>query len=696
MEKTAILELGVEDLPPSMVKDTLGQLQKFGETLLENYRINYQKVSTWGSSQRLIFCIQGIKLKQEDAVEKDMGPPKKLVYDSEGKLTPAGRQYLKAKKINESSLGIETLKKGEYVYIKKHIKGKKTSAILPSLFTELIRSLRFSKSMRWKDGNFSFGRPLRYIFSVLGEEVVEFEINGIKSGRKTRGNRYLFPRWVEVSDAPSYGKIIRNLGVITHPGDRKKAISQQISKVMLELERKGYKARLVNDEKLLEELCYLIEHPTVFWGEFDSQYLSLPSFILKACLREYQKYFTTAEGEKVLPFFIGVREGGRHNLQEIVENNKRVLHARLNDVGFFYREDKKIPLKERVLELREVIVQEKLGSYYDKIKRLVKLTQKISPGLGVGQDLQKRVERAAYLCKADILTHMGKEFPELQSTLGKEYALHSGEDALVAQAIEEHRRPCFSEDKLPNSLEGAILAIIDKVDTLSGAFWAGFIPSGSEDPWGLRREAQGVVEIIIDKNFDIDLKELINQSMDLYNKNKNDAREKLSEFLRGRIVSTLRDMGIAPDIVNSIMQVDKNKPVDIIKRARAMQSLASREKFEEEIIAIVRLLSILKQAKDWGIKIPSKVSPERFKEKEEINLYKCWEKIKKVVDKALEEREYIKAYKNLSSLKETIHTFFDKVLVMCDDFEIRLNRLSLLLDIGSRFLRIADFTRLQI
>jgi len=696
MEHAAILELGVEDLPSSMVKDALGQLKRLGESLLKNYRITYKKILTSGSSRRLILYVGGIRLRQEDAIEKDMGPPKNVVYGPDGKLTQAGRGYLEAKGVSAEDLGIQTTDKGEYVYIKKHIKGEKTSAILPTLFKELVRNLKFPKSMRWKEGNFSFGRPLRYILSLLDNEVVEFEVDGIRSGRKTKGHRYLNPQWFDVPDISSYWNIIQKAHVIANPEKRKEKIIQQTSKVISKLKNKGYEAQLNEDEELLEELGFLAEYPTVFWGEFDSMYLSLPSFILKACLREYQKYFTITDGNKVLPFFIGIREGGKHNLEEIVENNKRVLHARLNDAQFFYKEDKKIPLEERVPKLKGVIVQEKLGSYYDKVKRLVTLSERVCSELKVEDEVTKKVKRAAYLCKADILTNMGKEFPTLQGMLGKEYALHSGEDPLVAKAIEEHRKPRFSGDELPKSLEGAILAIVDKIDTLAGAFWAGFIPSGSEDPWGLRREAQGIVEIIINREFNIALNKLINESIILFGEEKEDSKEKLGGFLNTRVVVFLRDMGITPDQINAIMQVDKNNLVDIVKRAKALRQLVSQKEFEEEVVATVRVLNILRQAKNWGIKIPSKINEERFEEKEEMNLHRHWENIKGVVDSLLDKGEYVKAYKKLSSLKGHIHTFFDKVLVMSENQDMRLNRLSLLSDIGSRFLRLADFTKLQI
>jgi len=696
MELASILEVGVEDLPSKMVKDALEQLRERGEASLKSYRVNYRKITTWGSSQRLVLYIEGVEPKQEDIVEKDPGPPKNVVFDSEGKLTEAGKRYLEAKKATRDELEVETSEKGEYVYIKRYHRGRKTISILPRLFTELIRELHFPKSMRWKEDSFSFGRPIRYVLALLGEEVVEFEIAGIRSARKSRGHRYLYPKLIDIPSVTHYPGIMRKARVIVDPEERKRKIIRQIQKVIFQLKDKGYReVRIIPDEELLEELTYLVEYPTVFYGDFDPRFLSLPSFVLKACLREYQQHFTVADKRGILPFFIGVRDGGKYNLQSIVEGNRRVLHARLKDAEFFYQEDQKIPLDKRVSALKGIVVQEKLGSYHDKIKRLVKLVEKFSAQLEIPEETRKKIQRAAYLCKADLVTNMVREFPELQGMVGGDYALHFGEDFRVAKAIEEHRKPRFNKDELPQSTEGAILAITDKMDTLAGAFWIDFIPSGSEDPWGLRREAQGIIEIILDKRLNLSLKKLIDESIKLYG-DKKEAREKLSQFLQGRTVTLLRERGATFDQINAVMKVGKDDVVDLITRARALQRIATREEFKEEIVAIIRLLNILKQARDWGIKVPSQIKEEKLVEKEEKEFYRCWKKIKGKVAHLLSNREYKKAYGRLSILKEPIHNFFEKVLVMSEDQELRLNRLALLKEVGSAFLRIADFTELKV
>jgi len=695
MELAAVLEIGVEDLPPLMTKDVLAQFKEKGEIFLREERIKYKKITTWGSSQRLILYIEGIASSQEDTIEKEFGPPKNVVFTPEGKYTEAGRRYLEAKGAKESDLGVETLEKGEYVYIKRYRKGEKTISILPHLFKKLIIETHFPKSMRWGKDNFSFGRPIRYITALLGKEVVEFELAGIKSSRKSRGHRYLYPKFIDIPSAFEYPKLLRKMRVIFDPEERREKIKNQIQKIIYQLNKKGCNAKLLPDDELLEELTFLTEHPTVFIGEFDARYLSLPSFILKECLREYQKHFAVVNKKGILPFFIGIRDGGKQGLQNIIEGNKKVLHARFNDAQFFYQEDCELPLEKKVSALKKVIVQEKLGSYYDKVKRLVQLSEKVLGQLKIPEEVKRRVRRAAYLCKADLVTNIVREFPELQGIAGKEYALKSGEEPLVAKAIEEHRKPRFNGDNLPQSMEGALLAILDKIDTLTGAFWAGFIPSGSEDPWGLRREAQGVIEIILNKRLDLSLTNLIKTSMELYG-NKPEAQKKLREFFNVRLVTFLKELGVAFDQINAVMKVGGDNIVDLFARAQALQNVAKSCTFKEEVIAIVRLLNILKQARDWRVKIPCEVSKKYLIEKEEKKLYQRWRKIRGEVDDLLDNREYTKAYKKLSSLKDLIHDFFEKVLVMSEQLELRNNRLALLKDIGLRVLKIADFSELQV
>ncbi len=696
MSKTALLEIMVEDLPGSFVYEALRQLQGKGEELFTSAYLNYERIDTFGSSQRLVFRVVGLSPHQRERFDKEMGPPQIIVFDETGKLTPKGRAYLKAKGVKKEELGIEKLEKGSYVYIKRRKMSHPTEKLLSSLFPQLIKSIHFLKSMRWGREDFSFGRPIRSILALFGKEMIKFKIAGISSDRKTRGHRFLSPSYFSVPAAQEYFPLLKKNYVIVDPEERKKLILRQIKKITSALRENSPRARIYEDQDLLEELVYLVEYPTLFIGKFNQRFLSLPPPVLKACLRDYQKHFSVGDGKRSLAYFVGIREGAQDHLEEVVEGNRRVLNARLTDAMYFLEEDKKTPLDKRVSKLKEMIAQEKLGSYYDKTMRLVKLAARITSHLGESGKIMKKVKEAACLCKADLVTHMVKEFPSLHGIMGQEYALQSGKDPEVAQAILEHRMPRFSGDGLPCTEEGAILALTDKVDTLVGSFWAGFIPSGAGDPWGLRREAQGIVDIILKKEWRIGLDFLIRESLKLYGQKTGGVDLKVKEFLRARIVSILRERQVTTPQIKAVLKAGFDNVVDVVKRGDALRSTATRPEFKEEVIAIVRLVNILKQAEEWGLRTPDQVREELLEEKEERDLYGHWEKIEKKLEKLLGEQNYPRAYQILSTLTYSIHDFFEGVLVMSDDKSLRLNRLSLLSKIGEAFLSIADFTELQV
>lgn len=554
--------------------------------------------------------------------------------------------------------------------------------------------------MRWGKGDFAFARPIRSILALLGEEIIEFEVARIRSGRETRGHPYLSPSLISIDNSQKYSSILREKWVIINPAERREIIIKQMKEIVSWLNKSGGRQRVLEDKELLNDIVFSIEYPTMFLGEFDSRFLSLPSPVLRACLRDYQQHFSVVEKETFEPYFIGVRDGNRQYLEEVTKGNQRVLNARLSDAKFFFEEDKKITLEERVPLLKEIVVQKKLGSYYDKTLRLVKLGEKIATSLEIDEKVRGILKEAAYFCKTDLTTQMVKEFPSLEGIMGKEYALYFKKDAQVAQVIYEHKIPRSNEKNLPRTLAGAILALTDKLDTLVGSFWAGFIPSGSEDPWGLRRQAQGIVEIILNREWKVSLDYLIEESLKLHQRKERTEQEKIilkiKGFLRARMVNILKDKGIRTDQIKAILKVNDTQPTIIIKRGEALLEAASREEFKEEVIAIVRLLNILKQARRRNLKIPEKLKEELLIEKEERKLYQELERIETKVKELLEKQRYLEAYQVLSTLKESIHNFFEEVLVMNEDENLRANRLSLLKRTGELFSSIADFTELQV
>ena len=707
MSEILLLEIKVEELPPLAVGETLTQLKTQGEKLFAASCIDYERISSFGSSRRLVLWAQGVTRNQRERTEKEMGPPQSVVLTQNGQLTPKGKVYLKAKGAKKEDLGIEKLAKGDYVYLKRKIKGQKTKRILSHLLVQLIQSLSFSKSMRWGQGDFSFGRPIRSLMALFGEEVVNFELAGISSDRKTTGHPYLSPSTFSIRNPREYFSDLKKRYVIVSPEERRKLILEQLEEIISHLRENHPQAKIMYDEELLEEVVYLVEYPTPFLGKFDREFLALPVPVLRTCLRDQQKHFSLADGNRILPYFAGIREGNEEYLDEVVEGNRRVLNARLTDARFFFSEDMKKfsgemkkPPEDRFPQLRGMVIQKKLGSYYDKTMRLHDISQKIFSQVAENRNresqLWARVTKAVSLAKADLVSHMVKEFPSLEGTMGGEYARRSGEDPRVAKAISEHRLPRFSNDKLPETLEGAILALADKMDTVVGSFWAGFIPSGSEDPWGLRRDAQGIVEIILDRGWRIDLDSLIKQTLDSYTKNDKEIIVKIKEFFEIRLRNLLKEKGIGAHEIKAVLARGCTDISDVVKRGEALGKISQRRKFKEEVIAIVRLVNILKQAQQAKIRVPRKVREDFLREKEEKELYELWIKSRGEIASLLDKQEHIKAYEKLSRFGEPIHNFFEKVLVMCEEENLRENRLSLLNGIEKLFTRIADFTQLQV
>ena len=695
MPGTVLMEVAVEDFPPLTVKMVLIQMEEKGRVLLSSYRLDYERIKVLGSSRRLIFWLEGVPPQQRDRVEKEIGPPYRMVFDEKGNLTSSGEKYLRARRVNRSELGIEKLQKGKYVYIRRVTVGKKTIDVLPLLFRELIKSLRFTKSMKWGSYNFSFGRPIRSILALYDSQIVEFQIAGVSAGRKTRGHRYLSPSPREITAPEEYVSHLRERSVIVDPEERRKSILRQMEKILSFLSEKEEKVTILEDSQLLEEMVYLVEHPTIFWGKFDSRFLSLPFPILQACLRDYQKHFCVIGSHGPLPYFVGVREGDENYLGEVVSGNSRVIDARLTDAKFFFEEDKKVSLAQRVPSLKTVIVQDKLGSYYDKVQRLMGLSAQVSEHLSLLECQKIRLTRAAFLCKADLLTNVVKEFPRLQGIMGRVYALQGKEDPTVAQAIAEHRMPRFNGDECPSTVEGAALAIVDKLDTLVGSFWAGFIPSTSEDPWGLRREAQAIFEIVEKRKWPFSLNYLMGKNMELYGQSV-EAEARLREFFRSRLINYLRGKELPVDLIRAVIKGFFEDLGGVFQKALVLKQISLRRNFKEEVIAIMRLLNILRQASGRRIVIPPKIRKELLEIQEEKVLYEKWGKMKTPVENLVSEGHYWEGYQNLIQLKEHIHNFFEKVMVMCEDENLRDNRLALLREIGGVFNRIADFTKIQV
>ncbi|MCS7309678.1 MAG: glycine--tRNA ligase subunit beta, partial [Armatimonadetes bacterium] len=485
-----LLEIGTEELPAGVVEDALAQLQQAVTHRLQEARIDFGEVQTFGTPRRLILLLHDVAPSQTDVIREVRGPAANVAFDAQGNPTPAALGFARKQGVDVSELEVVHTPQGDYVMAKVFERGKSTVEVAAQVFPEVIRSLTFPKMMRWGSGNLRFCRPIRWLLALYGGEVVSFDLDGIRSGNRSRGHRFLAPEEFEVHTPEELFQQLEARYVLYDHRRRRQSIREQAERLA---EQVG--GCILWDDALLDEVTHLVEYPTALLGRFDPQFLSLPEPILVTAMKKHQRFFAVTDAQgKLLPYFVAVRNGDDRHLDIVREGNERVLTARFNDAHFFYERDRQQPLEAFVGDLGRIVFQEKLGTMADKTVRLRRMAMELAEQAGVEPAL---ADRAAFLCKADLATEVVMELPALQGVMGREYALLSGEPQAVAQAIAEHYQPRFAGDALPESALGRLLAVCDRVDTLAGYVGAlEIVPTGSGDPFGLRRAAQGVVQIL--------------------------------------------------------------------------------------------------------------------------------------------------------------------------------------------------------
>jgi glycyl-tRNA synthetase beta chain len=702
MADDLLLEIGTEELPATYIEPALEQIEALCKKFFLEERIPFKEIKTYATPRRLVLFVREVARKQEDFIKEVLGPAKNIAFDQQDNPTEAARGFARSQKIKVEDLVTRKTEKGEYVFALKKETGLATLKVLPKILKQIITGISFPKSMRWPQSNIRFARPIRWIVALYGTKTVNFSLGKLKAGRLTRGHSLLSSKPLMVKSIAKYGELLRNNYVIVDQEERKRTIEKAITNAIRKV-----KGKLLEDKELLEEVNYLLEYPTAVLGRFDEKYLKLPREVLITCLRHHLKYFSLVDSTgRLLPYFVGLRDGISEYMENVREGYQIVLSARLKDAEFFFEQDTKKSLGKYVEKLKGVVFQEELGTIYDKTQRIIELSDIIA-SLTNANCKKSALERIAFLCKADSVTEMVGEFPELQGIMGREYARISGEERSVADGIYEHHLPLSASGELPRSIEGAIVSIADKVDTISGDFCVGFVPSGSEDPYGLRRQAQGVIRIILDKRFTLPLDILVNASLGLLQKSAHFSRkrwEEISEvkdgilqFFRQRFESILTEDGIDYDEIDATLAVGFSDLVDAQLRAQSIHKLRKSFDFEPIIIAFKRAKNILKQAEDWNIKVlGSQFNEQKLEEVEEKKLYAGFKKIEKETEEFLKNRGYGEALEKLVSLRKPVDEFFDKVMVMVEDKELRNNRLALLNRIVSLFCRIADFSKIVV
>ena len=680
------LEIGAEEIPARFMSLALDYLEKEIPSFLKKNRIQASEPRVMGSPRRLVISFDEVGNQQEDIVETHFGPNVKLAYDEKGAPTKSALGFARGKGIDPSQLTLEKTPKGEVVCARIEKTGQPTATILNNFFPILISKIPFPKKMRWGNRETPFVRPLHWIVALFGSKPLNFNYEGIPCADISRGHRFMHSDFFKVNGMDDYLKSCEKYFLMIDPVIRKKSIVDQITLLANEV---GGAVEL--DPELLEEVNYLVEYPFAIRGNFEKQFLELPRELLITTMKCHQKYFSLKNKHgDLLPYFITISNVQPGPGGEIVRGNERVLRARLQDARFFFDEDRKKRLEDFVELLKDVTFQKSLGTSYEKVNRIVALTEFLATE--VCPEQIKQASRAAWLCKADLVTQMVYEFPELQGIIGGYYADHSGEDPEVGLAIKEHYRPAFSGDSPPSSPVGSIVSIADKLDTILGCIGVGLLPSGSEDPYGLRRHSLGIIQTIISQNWQVSLDKLIQKGINLLKdktKLTSDEIHMHTQVLFSQRYKTILIGEEYPyDAIDAVLSTNIDSLVDVRQKVVALSDLKKQPYFEPLAITFRRVVSILNEESDGNIQTSLLSEPAEKK------LYDEYRRVKEPVENHLSKKQFPQALEKIVEIKETVDEFFAHIMVMTKEDELRKNRLRLLKHISLLFSNIADFSKI--
>lgn len=678
MKRDLLFEIGTEEIPAHVMPHLLEDLAQLAETMLKEHRLSYEKVRTLGTPRRAALIVTGLAERQEDVNTETRGPSVAIAFDADGNPTKAGAGFARGQGVDPSAL----IQRDGYVYASVHESGAATAELLTSLLPDLVRAIPLPNSMRWGDLDFRFIRPIRWFVALYGTEIVPFTLAGVTSGNHSRGHRTLAPADFVITSAEDYEAACEKAYIIVDPERRRAMICEQITETAKAC---GGTAEITPD--LLEEVLYLVEYPTALSGSFEEKYLALPAEAVITPMRDHQRYFPVKAADgSLLPAFITVRNGGKAHLDVVAHGNERVLRARLADAQFFFDEDRKKSLAEHREKLKTVVFQRGLGSMYEKTERLMALTTAIVEEMAAGDTDDTALadaRRAAELSKADLVTGMVTEFTELQGIMGREYALLDGESPAVARAIDEQYMPRFAGDELPQTPLGVALSAADKIDNIVGTFSQGRIPTGSQDPFGLRRQALGLVLMLIEQESTMLLSDLVDEACDLYD--LEEFRDKMqvyvADFIRLRLKNVLSERGVRYDVQEAVLG-DVDLVADVPVRAAYVERLLASEGGEALVQSFVRVGNIARSVTGGT------VDPALFKAEEEGALLSAYQAA------AAARAEGEDTLPTEQALGRAIDTFFDAVMVMDKDARVKENRLSLLKMIDDYLLETADYSKI--
>ena len=688
-----LLEIGTEEIPAGYIEPALKALSSMLLKKLTEARIDHGNARIYGTPRRLAVKVEAVADKQTALTEEVMGPPERIGFDQQGNPMVPAKKFAEKVGIPVNRIQIKETQKGRYLCATKTDRGLATRTVLKNILPQVILSTPFPKTMRWADLDTHFARPIHSILALLGEKLVSFEVGNIKSGRFTSGHRFMHPKKIIINQPGQYLEALHSGYVIADVERRKNEVEKEIEKAANALGGK-----VLPDSELVDIVTNLIEYPAVSAGKFDTKYLELPSEVLITAMREHQKYFAVVdENQRLMPCFIAVNNTPVKDMALVAKGHERVLRARLEDAQFFYKSDLKTSFDGWIEKLKGVLFQAKLGSMHAKVLRVKQLVEFLADTLGVDPDIKSQVSKAAWMCKADLVSQVVGEFPKLQGVMGRIYAHLEKEPDAVSAAIEEHYRPTYSGGVLPETLTGAMLSIADKIDSICGCFSAGLIPTGASDPYALRRQGIGIIQILLDKGFSFSLSELIAKSAKHFEgENHQDIKEiadKVYTFLVNRMSHILAEEGFSKDVIAAVLSVSAFQVPDVWNRVRALEKLKREPDFQPLAIAFKRVVNIIKKEGMADAEMGD-VKESLFEDPCESDLYAAYQKVSQKVADDLQQGSIDQALLQIATLRDAVDAYFDGVMVMTDNAIIRDNRLNLLRHVAGLFERLADFSKI--
>lgn len=682
-KRDLLLEIGLEEMPARFVTSSMNSLKEKIEAWLNEKQLVYKSVEAFSTPRRLAVLVSDLDEAQQDVEEEAKGPAKKIALLESGEWSKAAVGFTRGQQMTVEDIFFKEINGVEYAHVKKFIKGQETKSLLPEL-KEIILSLTFPKNMRWANNDLRYIRPVKWVLALFGEEVVPFAITNVTTSNTSLGHRFL-GKEIMIEHPDQYVQTLLDQYVVVNPVERKTMIVSQIKK--LEEENNW---EIPMDEDLLEEVVNLVEYPTALFGKFEESYLELPNEVLITSMKEHQRYFPvkSKQGE-LLPFFVTVRNGDSNHIEKVAKGNEKVLRARLADAAFFYNEDQKTTIDSLLAKLQSIVYHEEIGTLAEKVSRVRSLTNKIADSLHLSEEEKQAADRAAKIAKFDLVTNMVYEFPELQGLMGEKYAIQKGEKEAVAKAINEHYMPRSAEDGTAKSNVGAVLALAEKLDTIVSFFGIGLIPSGSQDPYALRRQATGIVQTLLDKEWNLSLEDLINTTIDNATNSFKIAKEELYQniisFFTLRIKHILQEKGIRYDLIDAVLGSKLASIASLVRKAQVLEAHKEDEGFKEGIEALSRVINISSKTAAIG-----EIEQTLFENEEELALYSDYLAVKEKLVATQNEEE---AFQLLFSLKQGITNYFDHTMVMAKEEKVkenRLNQMSKLADLITQFANVNE------